>query len=101
MLAPAPDALAFQPHPLAYKTPAIRKAATSEFKRTLIPILLTTSVMLGIMGSLKFILGEESPYSALPRWVIGTMFGTGGVLLALAVFTMMQVSEQLKRDAIR
>jgi hypothetical protein len=99
MLAPAPDASAFQPHPIAYRSPNTAGKKGSDLKQTLIPILLTTGFLLCVMGTLKYILGAESPYSALPTWVIAMMFGTGGVLLALAAFTMMQVNAQLHREA--
>ena len=100
MLAPAPDASAFMHHPVR-RGPAGRPKSKSETKRTLIPILLTTGIMLCVMGSLKFILGNESTFSNLEPWIIGMIYAFGGVLLALAGFTMMQVHEELKRDAAK
>ena len=95
MMAPAPDASAFIK---SAASRAVKRKPTSDLKQTLVPILLTSGLMLCVMGSLKFFLGEESPYSALPTWVIGMMYGLGGVLLILAMFTMLQVKDQLTRD---
>ena len=97
MLAPAPDASDFVHKPLSYKSPQTKMAAGLSFKQTLIPILLTTGVMLIVFGSLKFIMGAESPFSALPGWTLGVMFGFGALMLAFGAFTMLQVREQLSR----
>lgn len=100
MLAPAPDASVFATSSALYKPPA-RKAPTSDLKPTLIPILLTSGLLLIVFGCLKFILGPDSPYSNLPSWVIGMMFGMGALVLAFGAFTMLQVRDQLARAATK
>ena len=97
MMAPAPDASAFTAQSMSYKSPAARMAKTSDLKPTLIPILLTTGMLFLLFSLLKFVRGADSPYAALPGWVVGMVAGMGGILLAFAVFTMMQVKEQLTR----
>ena len=97
MLAPAPDASDFVHRPPPSPSAPNRMAAGVAFKQTLIPILLTTGVLLIVFGSLKFILGAESAYAALPGWTLGVMFGFGSLMLAFGAFTMLQVREQLTR----
>jgi hypothetical protein len=99
MLAPPPDASQFG-GPVGYKSPAVRRrAAGPEFKQTMIPILLTCGVLLLVFGALKFVLGPDSPYSNLAPWVTIMVFAMGVALLGLAVFTMLQVQDQLRRAA--
>jgi hypothetical protein len=99
MLAPAPDASAFAASSTPYKSPP--RKPSSDLKPTLIPILLTSGLLLIVFGSLKFVLGPDSPYSNLPSWVTAMMFGMGALVLAFGVFTMLQVREQLARAAAK
>ena len=98
MLAPAPDASAFAYHAPPSRSTGKKLAQSSEFKQTLIPILLTSGLLLIVFGLLKFILGPDSPYSNLPGWVIGMTCGMGALLLVFALFTMLQVKDQLSRS---
>lgn len=70
-----------------------------EFKRTVIPILLTLGVALPVLGALRYVVGQGSPLAEFPGWVSYALFATGAVLLALAVMNMAQVKHQL--DAAR
>ena len=97
MMAPAPDASAFTAQSMSYKSSTARTAKTSDLKPTLIPILLTTGMLFLLFSALKFVLGADSPYAALPVWVVGMVAGMGALLLGLGIFTMMQVKEQLAR----
>lgn len=101
MMAPAPDASAFTAHSTSYKSSAARKPAAFDWKPTLIPILLTTGVIFLAFSSLKGFLGPDSPYTALPGWVVGMVAGMGVLLLGLGAFTMMQVKAQLERSKIK
>ena len=96
MMAPAPDASAFTGHSTSYKSTTPRKPRVSEWKPTVIPILLTTGVLFLAFSSLKVLLGADSPFTALPVWVVGMVAGMGVLLLGLAMFTMMQVKAELE-----
>jgi hypothetical protein len=102
MLAPAPDADTLN-YAYAAKKSAARKGPSAhqglETKRTLIPILLTTGVMFLILGGSKFVAGGDSSFAGLPLWFVGMMCGMAVVLLAFAVFTMLQVKAQLDRQS--
>ena len=101
MMAPAPDASAFAPHASTSRSSALRRPAKSDWKPTVIPILLTTGVLFLVFSSLKFILGSDSPYAALSGWVVGMVAGMGVLLLGLGVFTMMQVKAQVQSSESR
>jgi hypothetical protein len=97
-VAPAPDLSALAYRPRAYRPPLAR-AARRDVKQTMIPILLTTGVLLITFGVLKFFMGPDSPYAGLPIWLSAIAFGTGLLLLGAAVLTMLQVKAELARAA--
>lgn len=67
-----------------------------EFRRTLIPILLTLGAMLPVLGALPFIVRADSPLAAAQnREVTITFVSVGLVLLLLAVVNMVQVRHEL------
>jgi hypothetical protein len=95
---PAPDAAVFAPK--VRLTPARRtgRAAmyqTIEFRRTIIPILLTCGTLMIVFGSLKYTMGQDSALAELPGWLPIVLFTTGAVLLSLAVVNMLSVKHQL------
>jgi hypothetical protein len=95
---PAPDAAVFAPRPRTRPAPRRGRAAmyqTIEFRRTIIPILLTCGTLVIIFGSLKYTLGQDSALAELPAWLPIVLFITGAVLLALAVVNMLSVKHQL------
>ena len=69
-------------------------AQNIEYKRTLIPILLTCGVLIPVLGALPWFL-SDSMIGQMPTWAIACAFTTGAVLLALAIANMVQVKHQL------
>ncbi len=70
------------------------QAKQVEFKRTIIPLLLTMGVILPLGGIAAILLGEDSPFGegiALPI----SMVVMGLLILAAAIVTMMQVRAAL------
>ena len=96
MLAPAPDP-SMLAHPLPYHPSPIRRGISLGAKRTLIPILLTTGLLLLIFGALRFVMGADSPYTQMPNWLIALVGIASLILLAGAFFTMLQVQHELDR----
>ena len=77
-----PDAAVFAPragHAAQLPRAGLRRSAlyqTIEFRRTIIPILLTCGVLMIGFGSLKYVMGEDSPLSELPVWLpVGPIAG--------------------------
>jgi hypothetical protein len=99
VIVPAPDLSAFAPRPHARRPVGVGRHAaiyqTIEFRRTIIPVLLTCGVLTTAFGSLKYALGEDSPLADLPRWLPIGLFITGAMLLGLAVVNMLSVRQQL------
>jgi protein-S-isoprenylcysteine O-methyltransferase Ste14 len=69
------------------------------FRQTIIPPMLTLGVLLPIFGILPLISSEESPWSAISRWIAFTAIGLGVVLLAMAILNMFLVKQQLADEA--
>jgi hypothetical protein len=62
-----------------------------EFRRTIIPILLTCALLTLAFSSLKFATGPDSIFSDLPMWLPVTLMAAGVILLFLAVLNMLAV----------
>src|SRR4051812_13957761 len=88
------------PTPLAAQRPkpALSQvlAQSLEYKRTLIPILLTFGVLLPLLGVLPWFL-SDSLIGEMPKWAIVCSFLTGALLLALAIANMVQVKHQMAK----
>jgi uncharacterized membrane protein (DUF485 family) len=96
MPAPSAESLAHRPpRPRAQKELMSR---TAGFKQTLIPILLTMGVLLPAIAGYSMFLGEESPM-ATATWIPMLLMGMGVVMLVFAVVTMLQVKNQLDKQA--
>ena len=65
-------------------------------KRTLIPILLTLGVLLPALGSLKWLMPPDSPFTALPLTGVIASIALGAVLLLLAIANMVHVRHLLQ-----
>lgn len=66
-----------------------------ELKRTLIPILLTLGGLLPLLGALSLALGDESPLA--DQFLIPVlMLVLGALILASAIFTMLQVRHAMR-----
>jgi hypothetical protein len=83
--------------PAAAQSPARKLApiqpspAAIEKQRTLIPILLTGTVLLWIFATLRFVVYADSPLAQLPLW--GSILGyiAGVFLLMIAIANMLYV----------
>lgn len=98
MSIPAPEASVFQPKPKNLAEMRARAAAARnlELRRTLIPILLTCGVMLGVFAALKFVSGPDSMLAtAVPPWMPPVLGGISVAFLVLAVVIMLSVKQQL------
>src|SRR5438876_4026760 len=78
----------------ASKTPTNERSIHTA--RTLIPILLTLGVGLGVIGSMKWVMGSDSPFAAWPMPAVAGLFAIGACLLMLAVFNMLHVRHLLQ-----
>jgi hypothetical protein len=99
VIVPAPDASAFIPKKKstgsAEARAAIAKKKSLEYRRTLIPILLTSGLLLLGFGVLKFVAGGDSTLQYIPSWIPIALLCAGVLLLALAGVNMMSVKQQL------
>jgi hypothetical protein len=99
VIVPAPDASAFMPKVKTASSAEVRAAIAMKknlnFRRTLIPILLTSSTMMLAFGGLKSFSGPDSMFANLAGWIPIVLFSGGGVLLLLAIFNMLSVKAQL------
>jgi hypothetical protein len=91
---PPPNPRVFAPK---RSTRALVEDRALEARRTVIPILLTCGVLLPVVGSLKWLAGDESPFGAWSVWVPIVLGVLGLAILALAVLNMLQVREMLLR----
>ena len=98
VIVPAPDAAVFAPKRRSQPAARVGHSAmyqTIEFRRTIIPILLTCGTLMLAFGSLKYTLGQDSALAELPGWLPIVLFTTGTVLITLAVMNMLSVKHQL------
>jgi hypothetical protein len=73
---------------------------TLGFRRTVIPVLLCTGLMMLVMFAARSFVDEEAPLAHLPSWIGMTLLATGVVLVALAILNMLLVRGELaKRQA--
>jgi hypothetical protein len=79
------------PGPIRKIVPAGAQSPSLYRQRTLIPILLTCSVLLWVFATLRFVVYADSPLAQLPMW--GSVVGyIGGVLLLMvAIANMLNV----------
>jgi hypothetical protein len=99
VIVPAPDPSAFIPRQKSTGSAEARAAVAAkknlEYRRTLIPILLTCGTLLLGFGILKFVAGSDSTLQFIPSWIPIGLLCTGALLLALAGVNMMSVKQQL------
>jgi hypothetical protein len=69
---------------------------TLGFRRTSIPILLSTGVMMLLMGVLRFVVDEASPLAMLALWTTVMLLVAGPVLILLGVANMLHVKKELE-----
>ncbi len=95
---------AFEADPLAPRPVAIQRAAvyqTLEFRRTLIPVLLTCGMVLIVFSFGRHLLGQDSPLNDLPTWLAPVLLLTGTILLVLAVLNMLSVKRRIIEHELR
>jgi hypothetical protein len=92
-IAPAPQRSSISPRQPMFKT---ARDSGTEFRRTLIPILLTLGVLLPVIGSLRWITGPDLPFVTIARWVAIAMLIAGPILLLAAILNMVQVKRALR-----
>jgi hypothetical protein len=78
------------------KTPVFK---TLGFRRTVIPVLLTTGFMMLAMFVARWVVDDEAPLALLPSWTGILLLLTGLVLVALAAANMMLVRAELAKRA--
>jgi hypothetical protein len=96
---PAPDADVFAPRHHAARRAAVYQ--TLEFRRTLIPILLTCGALLIAFASARHLVGPDSPLADLPPWMAPVLILSGTVLLALAGLNMLSVKSRMAEHELR
>ena len=70
---------------------------TLGFRRTVIPVLLTTGFLMLAMYAARWVVDEEAPLALLPAWTGILLLVTGAVLIALGVANMMLVRAELEK----
>jgi hypothetical protein len=100
VIVPAPEASVFvsKPKTNAEVREKIARKKNLEFRRTLIPILLTSGVLMLAFGLLRFAAGADSTLSNLPIWISIVLWFAAAILLSLAVVNMLSVKAQLAAD---
>ena len=79
----------------ARRTPARRLS----LRRTFIPILLTSGLILFVLGLLRFLWTENNPLAGIQPWLVAVMFVFALVLWGLAAINMLAVKHQLEQAA--
>ena len=72
-----------------------------DFRRMMIPIYLTMGLVLIMTAALRFILDPESVLAVIlnPIWAPLVLVLVGLAMIALAVLTMLQVKDQMEKQA--
>lgn len=110
-IAPAPEADAFaHPHasePAPDRIQAVRKFAaksaakskTTEFKQTVIPIMLTVGALAFLTGAVEFVVPEDSPLYRPTPWAPYALIGLSAVFFFIATLNMLMVAAELLAQA--
>ena len=67
----------------------------------MIPILLTTGVMLFIMAAARWVVPEEAALAQMPGWSVAVLIFLGALMLTLAVLNMMAVHHEQQRRQLQ
>jgi hypothetical protein len=98
VIVPAPDPAVFVHCPAPRPPVRVHRVQTLEFKRTIIPILLTLGVVCPALALVGLLAPPTSPLSVLRSgWFAGPFVLIGVLNLALAVVTMLQVKHELEQ----
>ena len=92
--APAPDVSVFAPK---RRTAELILQRQLDAYRTAIPILLTLGLLFPVVGSLKWLAGEGSPFAEWDIWVPVALGLAGAGLLAVGIINILHVRNHLAR----
>lgn len=101
--ATAPESLDYRAPQTAAPKPKRRTspAAAASLRRTMIPILLTTGVMLFVMAAARWMVPEDAALAQMPAWSAGVLIVLGVVMLGLAAINMMAVRHDEHRRQLQ
>ena len=96
MPAPSVEYLAHHPHA---PTPPGRSASaaaarSARFRQTLVPVLLTTGLLLLVTTALKYTVNPDAPLAAMPTWTAILLAVAGLALLVVAGLNIVQAHHQ-------
>jgi hypothetical protein len=69
----------------------VPKYQSLEYRRTLIPVLLTTGLCLVVVGFTKWVCAPDTLLGAQPMWMTAVCFTLGALSFALGLLNMIQV----------
>ena len=99
MAAAAAEALEYRSSQAPAAKPKRRSGSAAGLRRTMIPILLTTGLMLFVMAGGRWIVPEDAALAQMPGWSAAVLIGLGVLMLILAALNMMAVHhEQQQRQ---
>jgi hypothetical protein len=96
LAAPAPDVSVFAPK---RRTTDLIAQQQLDAYRTAIPILLTLGVIFPVVGSLRWLAPDGSPFAEWDLWISIVFFVAGAGLLSVAVLNMIHVRNKLAENA--
>ena len=67
----------------------------------MIPILLTTSVMLFIMAAAHWVVPDDAALAQMPAWSAAVLIFLGALMLTLAVLNMMAVHHEQRQRQLQ
>ena len=94
MPAPGVEYLAARHHHPAPTAPRPALAKSLAFRRTVIPVLLTTGVLMLVTAVMKYVVHPDAPLAALPTWLVVVLAVASVALVMVAVLNMVQVQNQ-------
>ncbi len=89
------------PHHAPVRAGAGRQPAfyAVEYRRTIIPILFTTGIMMIVFGAARYVVSSDSPLGLQGAWFSFTLFAFGLLSLAACVVSILQLHQVLARQA--
>jgi hypothetical protein len=93
MPAPPVEYLAHHPHAVAPPRPGqvggISRSA--RFRQTLVPVLLTSGLLMLVTTLLKYTVNPDAPLAAMPAWMAVLLAVSGVALLVVAALNVVQL----------
>ena len=89
MPAPSVEYLAHVAHP-APRPPSRSVERALRLRLTLIPVLLTTGVLMLVAAVLKFVVNSDAPLATMPTWMSVVLGVAGAALLGVAGLNILQ-----------